>query len=489
MQQYLRQHWPKALILILLSWRFLHFGETLDLPHDWRQADTAYYIWDFYQNGIDLFEPAVCWMGAAETVILEFPLPEAIVAQMQLWFGESMLLSRMLFFSFFLFCCFYFFRIVQLLWNEEVATFALLFYVSLPLSQYYSRAIHIDFFTQAFAFGVFYHCLAAIQQRSFRQLIWASGLAVIAFLVKVPYAFLLAFPILAYAYRQKAIRWLLLRSFVFIVPVGLFWWWQQYVHQINSQAPDWSYILNYRKFDENASWYFGTISQRLSPYPWKVITLRVLFEAGGVLALAILPWLKSPRQLSDAEATLLAWLFGLAVYILLFFNLNVFHNYYQIPFLGPVAILLAIGLLGIRDRWGINYSFAVALSFAILCTAYAEWKYYEVPEELDIIAASIERSVPPEGLPIVVYQDFDCRNPRILGRAKRRGWSLEETAASAEVVERLYKEEGATHLIVVEAKPKLSIALVDAFKLKDMKNISAQALSDYGLNIITYQFP
>ena len=40
-----------ALLLIVL--RFLHFQPQLDLPHDWRQADTFFYIWDFTENGIE----------------------------------------------------------------------------------------------------------------------------------------------------------------------------------------------------------------------------------------------------------------------------------------------------------------------------------------------------------------------------------------------------------------------------------------------------
>ena len=36
---------------MLIAARYFHFGSTIDLPHDWRQCDTAYYIWDFYHHG------------------------------------------------------------------------------------------------------------------------------------------------------------------------------------------------------------------------------------------------------------------------------------------------------------------------------------------------------------------------------------------------------------------------------------------------------
>ena len=88
----------------------MHFGTELDAPHDWRQSDTAFYIYDFYKNGIDLLYPAVCWMGASDTVILEFPLPEAIVAIFYQLFSESIPLARFIFLSFFMGAIYYLYK-------------------------------------------------------------------------------------------------------------------------------------------------------------------------------------------------------------------------------------------------------------------------------------------------------------------------------------------------------------------------------------------
>ncbi len=77
---FLNKHGFVLCLMLLIALRFLHFGTEIDGPHDWRQCDTGWFIWDFYKNGIDLLHPAVCWMGATDTLILEFPLPEALVA-------------------------------------------------------------------------------------------------------------------------------------------------------------------------------------------------------------------------------------------------------------------------------------------------------------------------------------------------------------------------------------------------------------------------
>ncbi|MCC6463415.1 MAG: hypothetical protein IT260_23290, partial [Saprospiraceae bacterium] len=110
--------WAIALLLALRLW---HLGPAIDAPHDWRQCDTAYYIRDFYQNGIDLLHPAVCWMGAADTLALEFPLPEALVALSYHLGGESIPLARLLFLCFFGGALYYFYRSVDLLFGGTTA--------------------------------------------------------------------------------------------------------------------------------------------------------------------------------------------------------------------------------------------------------------------------------------------------------------------------------------------------------------------------------
>src|SRR5262245_4036277 len=89
--------------------------------------------------------PAVCWMGATDTLALEFPLPEAIVALAYRVFGEYMPLARLVFLCFFVGAVYYFYRIADLLFGEPTARQSTLVYLALPLSIYYSRAIHIDF--------------------------------------------------------------------------------------------------------------------------------------------------------------------------------------------------------------------------------------------------------------------------------------------------------------------------------------------------------
>ena len=93
--------WFPILVLVLVGIRFVHFGEIVDEPHSWRQCDTANYIWAYYQDGIDLLHPSVCWMGGHKTTILEFPLPEAIISIFYKLFGPDLFWARLVFLAFF----------------------------------------------------------------------------------------------------------------------------------------------------------------------------------------------------------------------------------------------------------------------------------------------------------------------------------------------------------------------------------------------------
>lgn len=425
-----------VLTILLLALRLLHWGPEIDAPHDWRQCDTAYYILDFFRNGIDLLHPAVCWMGASDTVALEFPLPEAVVAMVWQIFGESMPAARLVFLVFFGVAILYFYKIADLLWGETTAQLATLVYLSLPLSLFYSRAVHIDFFVVAATHAMFYHYLKGVRKKRWSQMILSSVAAALAFLVKAPYAFYFLFPMLYVAWQQKAWPFVLRTGVLYLLALVPFVFWQQHVNVINGSAPDLGYIDHYRKMINNAHWYFGTLEQRLTPYHWKILLQRGVFDVAGIGGIVFL--LLGLRRLKE-ERVLLFWMLGLAVYTLVFFNLNAVHNYYQIPLLAPAALLCA---------WGLERPKKLLVFFALLLVAnilYAEKFYYKTETTHVEIGRLIRENTPDSALVIVTYGTMDCRDPRVLYRARRRGWSVEEAALKSDVVQRLQREQGAQY--------------------------------------------
>ncbi len=472
------------LIVVLLALRFLHFGPLIDAPHDWRQCDTAHYITDFYQNGIDLFYPNVCWMGGYGTVVLECPLPEALIALVFGISGESIPLARLIFLSLFAGAVYFFYKIAVLLFTPSVARLATLVYLLMPLSLYYSRAIHIDFSVVMLGHAMFYYFLLAIQNRQTHYLILSALLAVPALLIKAPYIFYLAVPMLAYSLNQKEFRWLLGRAWFYLPAIVLFVFWQQHAYSVNGAAPDWDYILHYRKFNQSWYWYFGTLEQRLAFGSWWQLGDRGVMDVagpGGILFfLAGLFALAKARNIS----VLLAWLAGTILYLLIFFNLNVVHNYYQIPMLAPVAVIVALGLqfLTHPKSWVLPALLGV---MAILNVGYSEIAYFQINKTEHQIGHLLESNTKPDDLIIITFDRYDCRNPKLLYRARRKGWSVEELAVNAITIGRLWREEGANCWAYIgQAAPHDKVGLL----VNEIDEPSTFLLND-SLRLFLYQLP
>ncbi|MEL6868115.1 MAG: glycosyltransferase family 39 protein, partial [Bacteroidota bacterium] len=447
------------LVCLLVLLRLFHLEPFIDDPHAWRQCDTAYYIYDFYKNGIDLLHPAVCWMGGQETLALEFPLPEALVAILYGIFGEHLFLARLVFLFFFLGMAYYFYQLVDLWWGRGLAQMSTLILMCMPLGIYYSRAIHIDCSALFFAYGMFYYYCRAINHQRSWDMAWSAAMAIPAFLIKVPYVFYLALPMLVYALHRKALWWVLRRSWLYLFPIGAFVLWQQQVYQINTAAPDWDYILHYRKFDENTAWYFGTLAQRLRPYSWWILLKRGVLEVVGMSALLFFIWGLIVSIRKKGYYLVYAWCLGVLMYVLIFFNLNFIHNYYQLPLMAPAAILAAWGLMDLSHRlhqyWRGSLRQLKVLLLLFIFTGqmlFTEKAYYQIPH-LEIEIGQLLRShTPEEALLITSYAKYDCRNPKLLYRARRRGWSIEEAAIQASLIQRLHQEEGASHWAYIGAE-------------------------------------
>lgn len=441
---FLKKHGFLLCLISLIALRFLHFGPEIDGPHDWRQCDTGWFIWDFYKNGIDFLHPAVCWMGAADTLILEFPLPEALVAIGYHLTGESIPFARLIFLLFFSGTLFYFYKIAGLLFGDSIAKLSTLVYAVLPLSIYYSRAIHIDFFVVLLTHMMVYYFLMGVDQRRWEYIFFSSLAAALSFVIKIPIAFYWAFPMLYYAFRQKAAWWSIKAGGFYILAIVVFLFWQNHFYLINNASPDLSYIKNYHKMLPSAGWFFGSLAERLRPYAWWILFNRGIFEVAGLAGIPFLCiGLWQARKLNHFRF-LQVWILALIVFVLIFFHKNVVHNYYHLPLLAPVAIFIALGLKSLaasRPFWLYGlFGLVAGVNFI-----YAELNYYNLAQDEIEIAALIRKHTLDSTLVVVTYGQMDCRNPKILYRAKRRGWSVEEAALKPEVIQRLHKEQGAQY--------------------------------------------
>lgn len=442
------------LVVLLCAQRLFHFGVEIDTPHMWRQSDTAHYIQTFAEEGIDLLHPKVCWMGDYEVTILEFPLPEAVAAVGYRVFGPSHRVARAVFFAFFLGSVFFLYRLLDEIFDPGIARMATLIYLAMPLSLFYSRAIHIDFAALFFVHGMAFFFVRGLRRESLTQMWIGSAFAAMAMVIKAPTVVPLTLPLVWIVISER--RWRIVARSIpaLLAPALLFILWQGHVHRINSSAPDWSFIPSYRKMTASWGWYFGSLAQRLQLGNWLNILERGWFEilgSIGVPAAAVGAVLSRRRD----TAFLGFWILGAMAMVLVFFNLFVHHNYYLIPVLAPAAAAVALGLRWIANSVTTRPAIAgvlillIVAALAVEHAIYAERTYYVVRHGFIDTGRAIERETGPGTLVVVSSGGLDARSPHILYHTGRSGWSVPDWGLSPEVLEGI-TDLGATTLAIVD---------------------------------------
>lgn len=485
------------LVFGLIALRFLHFGERIDDPHSWRQADTANYIWDYYKHGIDLLAPAVCWMGGYKTLILEFPLPEAIIALFYKIFGPDLLWARIVILSFYLGATYYLHRLVSYLSGAALARITTLIYLVMPLSLFYSRAIHIDFTAVFFSHAMLYYLMRGIDENRSFFIVAGVLLGTLGFLIKAPYVFYLFFPLAWYVWKTDKI-WRLLKWIpILTIPAISFILWRLYVDKVNSAAPDWDFLPGYIKFIDMGFWYFGTLDQRWNLEVWRVLLGRLAYEVTTPLGLLLLVYGFFISRPAEKTAFFKVWWLSTFGYLVIFLNLNYHHNYYQIPFLAPSAYLMALAIYTIGQKLKARYSrlnnfpaAALLLLISVSAVGYAEtnsrWEivgYYSIDWPRIRAGRIIRENTPEDALIFSVMNNTSVQDPRLLYQARRNGWSLETKNLTADIVFKL-KTQGADYLALIGEEsldPNVKDSLAQ-FPKTEYRIARQQILSLYRLN-------
>lgn len=439
-----------ALVLTLLPLR--HLGGELDGAHVWRQMDTSRTIRAFREERVDLLRPVVSWMGTWRVVVLECPLPQAAAALVQRALGtDSLVAARSVFFASFLLAVVALWAALRASAGDDLARWATLVFLATPLAQHYSRALVVDLF--AIGGGLLAFALAAsgLERGSVPRLALAAFVAVPAALVKGPVLLPLVPPLLVLALARRDRRLLPGAALLGLLPLAAFVLWRLHAERVNAAAPDWSFLPDYHRMTNMGRWYFGSLAQRLDPIALKTLAGRIPRAVAGPAgaALFLLAVALFPRR-TDWR-TVLAWLAGAVLYVLVFWNLNVVHDYYQLAVLPALALLLAGPLSLLSSRLAVRRPLPWAAPLALLAVVsavnvhWADRHLYAVPPVGLAFGDAVRSLTPESALVVAVKDDVDARCPLLLEPSRRDGWSVREQFLTPAVVRRL-RSLGATHL-------------------------------------------
>jgi hypothetical protein len=453
--------WLVALALVAL--RLPHLRGPLTDPHAWRQCDTVHTALDFYRRGFDLFHPRVDWLGGHRTLLLNFPLSEAMSAGLYRIFGPDPMWDRVVSLFFCLLATVYAGATARYLAGERAGRLATLAYLAIPLSQYFSRVPHIEFAVIAFVNGTFYHAMRAFEEKSNRQAAFGALCGILAGLVKGPYLATVGLPLLA-IYLHKPTPGRIVRGLLPVVfALVAFELWRRHVDHVNATVPDWTFLPDFYK-EVNPIWrYVGTWEERRTIGYWIKIAHRLyyeLFTPIGLLIAAGTFWRKPGRDVAAGKTTLnastivLLWFANCIVHVLVFFHLNAWHNYYQMPFIAPVALLLALGADWFWAKLprvaGVPLGAVAFAGFLAMAIWVPSRVGYDQVDWLRIEAGKvIEARVPATDLMIAAdYSTLPPTDPRLLFRADREGWPMRSFEINADRVNRL-RAWGARWVVVL----------------------------------------
>ncbi|MCB1071407.1 MAG: glycosyltransferase family 39 protein, partial [Kiritimatiellae bacterium] len=398
----------------------------------------------------------------------EFPIYPLVVSLGYKVIGrESLPLARSVTLGFFLGAALYLGLAVSRLFGRTVGWVTVAVFMILPLGIPYSRMVHPDFCVLFFANGFFYHAVAFFQSRRIRNYALAGILCTGLFLMKAPYGFYYGFPLglMVLDWRVgKAVRDLVLLGLIFVVPLALGLWFNDY--RIQQEAPHEEslvYPMKWTKESLNVR-FFGTLSQRFDPARWDWLLRRglVLVATPVGAVLAALGFFCAGTGWRDKRRWYLWFLaLGMLAYTLLVFPIVTSdHDYYSIPYLVFFSLAAACAMVWLVERTGRLWTYGLLLLFLAAGSGYGLYRgpflysvsYFSHDWQRIETGRAIQQVTDPNDvvLSVTLGRSTGWSDPRILWLANRIGWAIEYDRLTPEIVDQ-YRRAGATVAAVLIA--------------------------------------
>lgn len=448
-----------ALAVGLALVRFYKFRPFLDEPHAFRQAWTSAYALEFYRFDMNIFRPSIIAMGNYRHILIEFPVPEWLTALIYHATGPTLIVDRLLSMTFFFGSAYFLFRAVELVQDRLFAWIVALIYMGAPLGIYFSRAIHIDSAALCFGHALLYYFLRYGAEGRRRDLILASIASALGLLIKAPYVFYLILPALYIQLARGHRRRAAMSAIAFGVALMLGVAWFLYAQSVNRQAPDLSFVRGYETAADRLDFYLGSAGRRLNGQEWATIGTRIRREIAANVWWVLVPlgliWRRHARA---AWAFAAVWSLSSLLFLLLFFAANSIHNYYQLAFVAPFALWMAIPLYrwmrteGSGGRALRPLAIVLIAAYAATGVRFATGNYYAVDELGVRVGQFVRLRTTDRDLVIMAFNDAYNFDPRYLYYADRRGWSVHAPWLEPRAIVGL-RAQGATAVVTSEMWP------------------------------------
>lgn len=413
--------------------------------HVWRQSQTQTVIYHFTFSDNNILHPQRFDISTGSTALLyEFPLYQWLIAQVNRILGYSVINTRVFTFLCFVFLLLGFYKWLRFYFKEETALLSSYFLCFSPLLYYYCVNPLPDILALAMAQWFLVYAGRHHLSQKTNQLLIASVFLMLAALIKLPFVLFAAFFIPQFLTKQvfKRIGKRLASFglfFIFLIPVGL---WYAYA------IPSW-------KGNGITSGLFGNEKsvQELLAYFWFHLVssfpeLISNYAAFPLVVMGIYAGIKNHRNVFNKHLPISLTFLAVCFYFI--FELNMIeksHDYYLLPFVPFVFILLAHGLnRGINSKYkGLVFILLAIVPFTAYLRIQHRWDVKNPGFNSAYLYEqnAIQSHIPQNAICIV---DADESKFIALYYLKRQGYSLLKNELNQDVLAQ-YVQKGATILV------------------------------------------
>lgn len=455
--------------------RFYGFNNPIADWHSWRQSETASVSRNYAQDGINLLYPKMDNISNVQSGLdnpegyffVEFPLYNALQAGLFSLIGIFTIeqWGRLLSIVSSVGAGLFLYLIVSRHSNKTIGLFSAFFFMFLPFNIYYGRVILPDtMMTMAFLGAIYFFDSWAISVKTkksepgttqWKYFLLALLFTISALLLK-PHAIFFLLPIVYIAFAT--FHW---KTFIR---------WELYVFALLAISPLFAWRVWISQFPEGIpanQWLFNGNGIRFRPAFFRWIfyeRLTVLISGYLGVILLILGLFKLPKVNE--------WRFFASFFVstLLFVTIvatgNVQHDYYQIPAIPSVAILMAFGsyLLWTWRLRSVQIG-KIVLVLLILFSFYNSWsivkEYFNINNRSILAAGEAVQRITPKDALIVANYNGDSA---LLYQFDRKGW-----ASYQNPIPELIKK-GADYLVLINPSEHDRVQLEKEYTLVEFRD-------------------
>ncbi len=452
---------PEILLFLVISLgtlaRLYHIKQPLLGLNEWRMCDTAAVTRNFYEGSMDILYPQIDWRGNSPGYVeSEFPIYQFLVATLYRLFGPHDWLGRLFNVAVYSLSAFLLVRITRLLFNDQSALLAVLFYSVVPLGYVYTRSFQPDVLMAFASLASVYYFLIWTEEGGWVRFVVSALATSTAVLIK-PTSLYLGLPLLYLCHRQfgwrlfdRPLLWLY--SALVLVP-AMFWYshawslWQQYGNTFGVFGPGMK-LSSPKVFAQ----LWRSLAEKL------LSRLFYLIATPAGIVLLLVGSLKTPR---DKNYVLHWWVVGFGISVMLAAPGHEGHDYYQLPILFVTAAWMGCGTVALWDQEMISRRLALPVILALLLLVVG-FSIRKIPRMIQMserdrarasFAAHVKELTETDALIIFVRPtapfwhlqhrtangEYLTSEPVDFYLSHRKGWSIDENQGSPEFIDTLRK--------------------------------------------------